>query len=148
MVAPIRLNRMTSWLPHRKEATVRYRSPRERSLWLLLAAVAAGALWAIAQQLDWPIAVRAVLAVVAAASVAVIPELRQRAARSDKSAQLVGRLGATAWRNGLPLASDTTLDDLRVHDSNVTVAYVQRPDSRCVGHTCLGGRLGAERSAH
>ena len=150
---------MTSWLPHRKEATVRYRSPRERSLWLLLAAVAAGALWAIAQQLDWPIAVRAVLAVVAAASVAVIPELRQRAARSDKSAQLVGRLGATAWRNGLPLASDTTLDDLRVHDSNVTVAYVQRDAEEqvdallkagtptlLVGHSMAGKtRLAAER---
>jgi hypothetical protein len=149
---------MISWLPHRREATVRFRSTRERSLWLLLAAVAAGALWAIAQQLDWPVAVRAALAALAAASVVAIPELRQRGARSDKSAQLVGRLVATT-RDGMPLARDATLDDLRVHESSSVVAYVHRDaegevdallragtPTLLVGHSMAGKtRLAVER---
>jgi hypothetical protein len=128
-------------------------------LWLLLAAALAAGLWAIAQQLGWPVAVRAILGAVAALAVAVIPELRQRGARRDKSSLLLGHLISATPHDGMPRARDATLDDLRVHQSSSDVAYLPRDAERevdanlragtptlLVGHSMAGKtRLAVER---
>jgi hypothetical protein len=89
-------------------------------------AVSAAAAWAIAQQLAWPVAVRAALAAVAAVVVLLIPELRQRRAESDRAAKLLRHLDVPTRRGALPLVRDLRLQDLRVHDSVINVPYIPR----------------------
>jgi hypothetical protein len=62
---------------------------RERALWLLLAAVLFAVLWAIAQQLKWPVWTQVVLAGLAAAASLIIQELRAWFGQADTRAQLV-----------------------------------------------------------
>jgi hypothetical protein len=84
-------------------------------------------LWAIAQQLKWPVLVQAVLAGLAAAAALIIPALRARFGQDDKRIQLVGH-GVTipAGSGRLPRVRDVKLKDLRVHAARVEVSYIER----------------------
>jgi hypothetical protein len=159
----VRLSGMVSWLRTRRKApplaTAHFRGAKERSVWYLAAAIVVAGLWAIADQLGWPVGVKAGLAALAVTAGLVVPELQQRAARSDKSAQLVGRLVASTPLHGLPLAREVRLADLRVHQSSSAVPYVRRDVEKqidellssatptlLVGHSMAGKtRLAAER---
>jgi hypothetical protein len=107
-------------------ASVRFRSTRERSLWLLVVAVMAATMCALAQQLGWSVVPRTALAAIAAVVTLLVPELRRRGARSDRAAQLLGRVEIPTRRDALPLVSDLRPQELRVHESFLTVPYVPR----------------------
>ncbi len=100
---------------------------REWSWWLLLAAVLAAVLWAIAQELGWPVWARVVLAGLAAAVPLVVSELRDRAGQDDTRAQLLKeRVAVSGGDRRLPRVRDVELDQLRVHKAQVQVPYVER----------------------
>ncbi len=100
---------------------------RERSWWLLLAAVLAAVLWAIAQVLGWPLWARMVLSGLAAAAPLVVSELRARAGQDDTLARLVEHwVAVSAGRGRLLWVRDVALDQLRVHAARVPVPYIER----------------------
>jgi tetratricopeptide (TPR) repeat protein len=139
---------------------------RERSWWLLLAAVLAAVLWAIAQVLGWPVWARAVLAGLAAALAVIVPELRTWFGQDDTRSQLVEqRVAVPGGRHGrrrLPLVHSVRLDQLRVHAARVQVPFIKRDQQRkleevvgrgkaalVVGHSMSGKtRLAAEVIKH
>lgn len=114
---------------------------RERSWWLLLAAVLAAVLWAIAQVLGWPVWARAVLAGLAAAVPLVILELRARAGQDETRAQLVDqRVTVTGGRHRLPRAREVELYQLRVHAAQVQVPYIERDQQDKLEETVGSGQ--------
>ncbi len=99
----------------------------ERALWLLGAAVLIAVLWAIAQQLKWPVWVQAVLAGLAAAVALIIPELRARFEQDAERKRLLKGLVAVLDRHDrLPQVRAVGLDQLRVHAAQVQVPYIER----------------------
>jgi tetratricopeptide (TPR) repeat protein len=100
---------------------------RERALWLLGAAVLIAVLWAIAQQLKWPVWTQAVLAALAAAAALIIPELRARFGQDDTWAQLVEqRVKVSDGHGRLLRVRDIGLNELGVHAARVQVPYIKR----------------------
>jgi hypothetical protein len=146
-------------LAERSSGPVRFRSTRERSLWLVGVAAAFAIAWALAQQLGWPVGLRAGLAALAAFAVVLIPELRLRRARADRAAQNIRKLEALTPDGRLQLVRDASLESLRVHEASESVPYVRRDVERLfnaalvarkpvllVGHSMAGKtRLAAER---
>jgi hypothetical protein len=148
-----------SELTKRNAGPVRFRSTRERSLWILGIAAAFAGAWAVAQQVGWPVAARAVLAALAAFAVVLIPEVRLRRARADRAAQNLRRLEALTPDGHVQFARDASLDSLRVHDASKSVPYVRRDVERLfnaaliarspvllVGHS-MAGRLASRPNA-
>ena len=143
----------------RGDPSLRFRSPRERALWILCLAAVPAAMWAVAQVLGWPVPVRAVLAGLAALAVVAIPEVRARRAREDKATQYLSRLRVPVVNRRLPLVKDANFGDLGVHEAILQVEYVPRDAERelnialvsrqavlLVGHSMAGKtRLAAER---
>lgn len=131
-------------------------------MWLLLLAAAPAAVWAIAQQLGWPVPVRAVLAALAALAVVIVPELRNRLARGALDRSLLNRLEILPRTGRLPFVREVRLTDLRVHEALVPAPYVPRDAEECVddalrnrepllivGHSMSGKtRLAAQRVQH
>jgi hypothetical protein len=99
---------------------------RERAWWLVGAAAIAAALWALAQVLDWPIAVRAVLASLAAVAALLIPELRARGARADLRQQLLHRLEIPGADGALPRVASVEPSRWRIHAAQAVVPYIPR----------------------
>src|SRR5688500_15745315 len=113
---------------------------RERTWWLLAAAVLFAVLWAIAQVLAWPLWARATFAGLAAA-VLVVPELRARFKQDDSRAALVERAVTVPGGPGrLPLVREVGLAQLRVHAAQVQVPYVQRDVQHAVAQALGPGR--------
>ena len=134
---------------------------RERALWLVVVACLAAILWAVAQALAWPVPARVTLAGTAAAVGILIPEIRFRRAAADRRERLVGRVEVLSPGSMLPRVGETSLQQLRVHESRINVPYIGRDkesevdaalSARCpvliVGHSMAGKtRLAVARVA-
>jgi TPR repeat protein len=110
------------------KAPVRFsRRGRERAWWLVAIAVTMAAAWAVGSVLQWPVAIRAMLAGLGALVAGLVPELRARRAQDDaRDRLLAGRLSVPATGRRLPRVRDVSLDDLRVHIARVHVPYIDR----------------------
>jgi hypothetical protein len=140
----------------------RFQGERERAIWLLVVACAAAALWAIAQVLGWPVAVRALLAVVGAVVALLVPEIRSRRAVATRRERLLHRVELSTADRRLPRVRDASLQQFRVHASRIDVPYIGRDQEAevdaalsagrpvlVVGHSMAGKtRLAANRVAH
>jgi hypothetical protein len=110
----------------RQQKRLPFRRQRERAWWLLFAACAVAALWAIAQVLAWPILVRAALAVAAAAVGLIVPEVRARRAVAQRQEQLVARVEVHGRDSPLPRVREVSDAQFRVHASRIDVPYIMR----------------------
>jgi len=107
---------------------VRWIRARERSGWLLLAAVLLATGGAVVGQLKGPLWVLAVLAGLAAAGPLVVERLQSRRKELDDRTDVLERTARGFTRKGrLPLVREVDLvDDLDVHRPVVEIGYVDR----------------------
>ena len=103
-----------------------FKQPWERAVWLLAVACAVAVLWAVAQVLAWPVAVRVVLAGSAAAIGILVPEMRSRKEGVSRQGQLLNQVEVLVPDSTLPRVRDASLQQLRVHESRVNVPYIRR----------------------
>lgn len=103
-----------------------FKQPWQRAVWLLVVACAVAVLWAVAQVLAWPVAVRVALAGSAAAIGILVPEMRSRKEGDSRQGQLLNQVEVLVPGSALPRLRDVSSQQFRVHDSRVNVPYVTR----------------------